>query len=237
MLLLSPLIRRIRPGFTFDPALSRSMLAHFIWQHLTSYFRALSLGWHGLFFQHLLLGKGVQLRYRSKIHLGQWVRLEDGVSIQALGKDPIELGNGVRIGAYSRLITSTTPGQLGAFIRIGDHVGIGEFSYLGGAGGLSIGNDCIIGQYFSCHPENHCYTDLSCAIRLQGVSRKGITIKENCWIGAKVTILDGVTIGAGCVIAAGAVVTKDIPPRSVVGGVPARIIKSIDPHNTKASIT
>jgi acetyltransferase-like isoleucine patch superfamily enzyme len=63
-------------------------------------------------------------------------------------------------------------------------------------------------------------------IRLQGVTRKGIRIGNNCWIGSKVTILDGVTIGDGCILAAGTVVTKSFPANSIIGGVPAKIIKS-----------
>ncbi len=153
------------------------------------------------------------------------VQLEDFVKISALGRSPIRLGNRVRIGAYSRLITSTTFDQLGSHITIGDDVGIGEFAYLGGAGGLDIGDDCIIGQYLSCHPENHIFTDNDELIRHQGTTRQGIRIGKNCWIGAKVTILDGVTIGDHCIIAAGAVVTKSMPPYSVIGGVPAKVIR------------
>jgi acetyltransferase-like isoleucine patch superfamily enzyme len=97
---------------------------------------------------------------------------------------------------------------------------------LGGAGGLEIGDECIIGQYLSCHPENHVSGDLEVAIRHQGVTRKGIKIGPNCWIGSKVTILDGVEIGKGCIIAAGAVVTKSFPSNSVIGGVPAKLLKS-----------
>ena len=104
---------------------------------------------------------------------------------------------------------------------------MGEFAYLGGAGGLTIGADCIIGQYLSCHPENHHFDNPNELIRLQGVERKGIEIGNNCWIGAKVTILDGVTIGEHCVIAAGAVVSKSVPAYSIVGGVPAKVIRSI----------
>ena len=104
---------------------------------------------------------------------------------------------------------------------------LGEFAYLGGAGGLEIGNDCVIGQYFSCHPENHQFEDSSKLIRLQGTTRKGIKIGNNCWIGAKVTILDGVTIGDNCVIAAGAVVTKSMPAGRLIGGVPAKVLKAI----------
>lgn len=64
-------------------------------------------------------------------------------------------------------------------------------------------------------------------IRLQGELRKGINIGKNCWIGSNVTVLDGVTIGDNCVIAAGAVVNKDIPDNCVAGGIPAKEIKKI----------
>jgi acetyltransferase-like isoleucine patch superfamily enzyme len=89
---------------------------------------------------------------------------------------------------------------------------------------LSIGDDCIIGQYFSCHPENHYFSDVDQLIRHQGVHRKGIEIGKNCWIGSKVTILDGVTIGDGCVVAAGAVVHQSFPSNVVIGGVPAKVL-------------
>jgi acetyltransferase-like isoleucine patch superfamily enzyme len=124
------------------------------------------------------------------------------------------------------VVVSTSLNQLGEFIKIGDNVGIGEFAYLGGAGGLEIGDGCIIGQYLSCHPENHNYQSLEKEIRHQGVSRKGIKIGANCWIGSKVSILDGVSIGEGSIIAAGAVVNKSFPDNSIIGGVPAKLIKS-----------
>ena len=58
------------------------------------------------------------------------------------------------------------------------------------------------------------------------VKRKGIIIGKDCWIGAKVTILDGTVIGDGCIVAAGAVVRGYIPPYSIIGGIPAKVIKS-----------
>jgi len=140
-------------------------------------------------------------------------------------RQSIEFGNNVRIGSFSQVVASTSFNEIGEFIKIGNNVGIGEYSYLGGAGGLEIGDDCIIGQFFSCHPENHKFEDPNKLIRLQGVDRKGIQIGKNCWIGSKVTILDGVTIGDNCVIAAGAVVTKSMPSNSVIGGVPARVLR------------
>ena len=147
------------------------------------------------------------------------------VSISALGKEGVFFGNNVGIGDFSRVIVSTSLNDIGSYIKIGNNVGIGEFAYLGGAGGLEIGDDCIVGQYLSCHPENHNYQNKEDLIRHQGVSRKGIKIGANCWIGSKVTFLDGVEVGSGSVIAAGSVVTKSFPDNSVIGGIPAKLIK------------
>jgi acetyltransferase-like isoleucine patch superfamily enzyme len=174
----------------------------------------------------ILLGKNVTFLNIAKIRWGRFVKLEDHVCMSALAKDGILLGDYVSIGAFSRIIVSTSFNHIGRFIRIGNNVGIGEFAYLGGAGGLTIGAHTIIGQYFSCHPENHTYDNTEMLIRHQGVTRKGIHIGENCWIGSKVTILDGVQIGNGCVIAAGSVVTKSFPNNCVIGGVPAKLLKT-----------
>ncbi|TFZ63883.1 acyltransferase [Hymenobacter sp. UV11] len=172
-----------------------------------------------------MLGRGVRFQYLARIRFGQWLKAGDGVRFSGLGTGGLTLGDRVSIGAFSQVIVSTSLAEPGQFIRLGHRVGIGEFAYLGGGGGLSIGDDCIIGQYFSCHPENHLHGDPDQLIRLQGVTRQGISIGANCWIGSKVTVLDGVSIGAGSVVAAGAVVTRSVPAGSVVAGVPARIIK------------
>jgi acetyltransferase-like isoleucine patch superfamily enzyme len=153
------------------------------------------------------------------------VRIQEHVTIDASGKNPMEIGNQVSIGRFSHLFTSFGLNDLGQYIKIGDNVGIGDNAHLGGAGGLEIGDDCIIGPYFSCHPENHNFDHPDQPIRLQGVSRKGISIGKNCWIGAKVTVLDGVTIGDNCVLAAGAVITRSFPDNCIIGGVPAKILK------------
>ena len=81
------------------------------------------------------------------------------------------------------------------------------------------------GNYVSVHPENHNYSSLHVPIRDQGVTGKGIVIGANCWIGAKVTILDGTRLGNGCVVAAGAVVKGEFPDNCIIGGVPAKVIK------------
>ena len=176
--------------------------------------------------RRMLMGRGVRFFNLNAIQYGKYVKLGEFVYLSAMGTGKITLGDNVGIGAFSRIIISTSLNNLGTGISIGNNVGIGEFAYLGGAGGLTIDDDCIIGQYFSCHPENHNYQDTHLPIRHQGVTRKGIAIGANCWIGSKVTILDGVTIGEGCVIAAGSVVTKNFPSNSVIGGVPAKVLKT-----------
>jgi len=172
-----------------------------------------------------VLGPRVHFFNPSKIYFGKFMKLGREVRLSALGKEGIHIGNNVSLGDYSRVIVSTSFNHLGEYIKIGNNVGIGEFAYLGGGGGLEIGDDCIVGQYLSCHPENHNHSSLSTPIRHQGVSRQGIKIGTNCWIGSKVTFLDGIEIGAGSIIAAGAVVNKSFPENSIIGGVPAKLLK------------
>lgn len=225
--LFTRLIRLRNPQFAFDPALdSRSL-----WVLATGTGAALLRGLcHDLFRLRrpslLMLGKGVQMQHRHRISLGRWVKLGDHTTLSGLGKGQLRIGDQSGIGAFSRVIVSTSYNHTGSHIHIGNRVGIGEFAYLGGGGGLTIGDDCIVGQYFSCHPENHIFEDRNNLIRLQGVTRKGIVVGNNCWIGSKVTLLDGVTIGEGCVIAAGAVVTQDMPANSIIAGVPAKVIRT-----------
>lgn len=223
---LETLIRRKNPAFHLHPALNGEMLLALFRQKIMMKIRAQRLWLSGRNPSGLYLGRGVQFFMLDNIRWGQFVQLEDGVQVNGLGCEPLILEDGVKIGAMSRVVISTTFDKPGRGIHLGKNVGIGEFAYLGGAGGLHIGEECIIGQYFSTHPENHVFDDLKTPIRMQGVTRRGIHIGRNCWIGSKVTVLDGVVIGEGSVVAAGAVVTKSFPAGSVIGGVPARLLKS-----------
>jgi len=223
---IEKIIQLRNPQFQFDLALNNTALVQFIWNQFWNMMRGFR------FFAYLkkpkgaLLGRNVIFFNVSKIHFGKFLKLGNNVYISALAKQGIFFGNNVSLGAYSRVIVSTSLNDIGEFIKIGNNVGIGEFAYLGGAGGLEIGNDCIVGQYLSCHPENHNYQDITAVIRNQGVNRKGIKIGKNCWIGSKVTILDGVEIGDGSIIAAGAVITTSFPANSIIGGVPAKLLKN-----------
>ena len=108
-------------------------------------------------------------------------------------------------------------------VVIGDHTRIGLHNTI--IGPVTIGSHVNLAQGITVTALNHNFADTSLRIDEQGVSTKPVTIEDDVWVGANAVILPGVTVGRHAVIAAGAVVTKDVPPFSVVGGVPARVLK------------
>jgi len=171
------------------------------------------------------LGRNVTVFSKQNAYFGKGVSIGNYSTIDALGTDGLYIGSGSSIGSFSIIKVSGTLSSIGKRIQVGSNVGIGDFAHIGGAGGVTIGDDTIAGAYLSIHPENHIFSNPKELIRNQGVNRKGIKIGKNCWIGAKVTILDGAKVGDGCVIAAGAVVNAEFPDNVVIGGVPAKILK------------
>lgn len=108
---------------------------------------------------------------------------------------------------------------IGDYTRIGIHCTV--------IGPVSIGNHVNLAQGITVTALNHNFSDTSKRIDAQGVDTKPIVIGDDVWIGANAVILSGVTIGRHVVVAAGAVVTHDVPDNCVVGGVPAKLIKQI----------
>ena len=158
------------------------------------------------------------LQYATRLRLGHDSRL---VCWSAAG---MRIGPDFSLGERSTISNGFNPFASIGVVTIGAHVGIGGHSFICCPSSVTIGDNTITGQYLSIHPENHVFTEPTTPVRLQGTTAQGVAIGADCWIGAKVTVLDGVTIGDGCVIAAGAVVTKSFPPRTIIGGVPARVI-------------
>lgn len=215
------------PEFSFDEGITSRVIFNLLIDQLVQRARGLKLFFGGKLAPGLQLGVGVRFKNIQNIKFEPNIRLGDYVYLDGLGKGFIELMGACSIGAYSRLVISSSYANLGAYITIGKNVAIGEFAYIGGAGGVSIGKDTIVGQYLSIHPENHIFESKREPIRLQGITRQGIVIGEDVWIGAKVTILDNVRIGDGCVICAGAVVTSGVyPAGSIIAGCPAKIIRT-----------
>ena len=109
-------------------------------------------------------------------------------------------------------------------VELGDRSGIGINCRI--AGKVIIGNDVMIGPNVSFYPTNYAFNRLDIPMNQQGFSpEKPIIVEDDVWIGANSVLLGGVTIGSGCVIGAGSVVTKSTPPYSVVAGNPAKVIK------------
>ncbi|MED4281720.1 acyltransferase [Priestia megaterium] len=174
----------------------------------------------------IFIGRKVKLIHKKHISLGRSVTLEDYVEIDAISKQGVNLGNNVRIGAYSKVKCTGTIRNLGKGLSMGDNSAVGEYSFFGAAGGIEIGENVIMGQNIRFHSENHIFDRIDLPIREQGVTNQGISIGNDCWIGAGVVFLDGVTVGDGCVIGANTLVNKDIPPYSVAVGNPVKIVKN-----------
>ena len=110
-------------------------------------------------------------------------------------------------------------------VMIGDHTRIGLHNTI--IGPVEIGSHVNLAQGITVSALNHNFSDTNKRIDEQGVSTNPVTIEDDVWVGANAVILPGVTIGEHCVVAAGAVVTKDVLPHSLVAGVPAKVIKKI----------
>lgn len=114
--------------------------------------------------------------------------------------------------------------NFGKHIFIGKNVFINHGCSFLDLGGITIEDDVLIGPQVNIITENHPVNPKS----RKSLDLKSVTIKRNAWIGANATVLPGVTIGENSIVAAGAVVTKDVPDNTIVGGVPAKLIKKIE---------
>lgn len=159
-------------------------------------------------------GSGNQISLADRVWLYDNIRLSGaGMNGKILLAEEVILDRGIDIKAHDN-----------GCIKIGKSTYIGPYSCIAGPGHIKIGEDCMIASHAGIYANNHNFSDPSCTINSQGVTCKGIVIENDCWLGTGVKVLDGVTIGRGSVIGAGAVVTKDIPPYSVAVGVPAKVI-------------
>ena len=136
--------------------------------------------------------------------------------------------NKFHLGDNSTIEDFTTINNGVGDIYIGDRTRIGLGCTL--IGPVRIGNDIRLAQNIVMSGLNHNYEDIALPISDQGVTTSPITIEDETWLGANCVVLPGVTIGKHCVIAAGSIVTKDIPPYSVAAGNPARVLKQYNPE-------
>lgn len=177
--------------------------------------------------KRVFVGANCNIMNKKNIIFYKNVTIDNYTRIDGYAKRKLIFGNNVKIGAFSNISCTSHLSKYGIGFSIGHNSSVGDYSQFGAAGGIEIGNDVIMGSYISFHSENHNYKDNLKLIREQGVTSQGIKLGNNIWVGAKVTFLDGTSIGNNTVIAAGAVVNGTYPDNVVIGGIPARILKNI----------
>ena len=194
----------------------------------------LGIALRGIFYRLMLkmdgtaaIEKNVRLRFADQIRLGNGSYLDEGVYIHAcpLG---VEIGSNTLVMHGAVLHVYNFRSLPHAWIKIGRESLIGEYSVIRGQGGVTIGDRVYTSPMTQIIAVNHVFDDPGRPFVEQGITAKGITIEDDVWLGSACVVTDGVTIGTGSVIAAGAVVIDDVPPHTVVAGVPARVIRQID---------
>lgn len=169
----------------------------------------------------VVFGQNVTLRHPHKIEIGDGTLIDDNCLLDAKGQDNegIRIGHGVYLGRNS--ILSCKNGD----IVLEDNVNIGFNAEVFSGNRVKIGHDTLVAAYCYFIGGDHRADAVDTAVLHQGSTARGIDVGAGSWFGAAVKVLDGVKIGARCVVGAGAVVTKDLPEASVAVGVPARVVR------------
>lgn len=140
----------------------------------------------------------------------------------------MRLGAGTMVGPNTTMSVGISPDQVmvsDPVISIGDRTIIGRGSHIVGHWSIEIGDDIQTGPYVYITDQNHVYLDIDLPIGIQTPTEAAVSIGSGSWLGANVIILPGTTLGEHTTVAAGAVVSGEFPPRVVLAGVPARIVK------------
>lgn len=152
-------------------------------------------------------------------HRGRHSKIHRSVRMDTPPYRRFSLGNYSVVESYSCINNAVGD------VVIGDHTRVGLHNTV--IGPVTIGNHVNLAQGITVTALNHNFAEKGLRIDEQGVSTTPVTIGDDIWIGANAVILPGVTIGNHSVVAAGAVVTKDVPPHTLVAGVPAKTIKEL----------
>lgn len=175
---------------------------------------------------HMLMHP-IQARPRLWLRLFQWAYMKRGkhsVIYRSARKDIVPF-NHFSLGCYSVVEDFSCINNAVGDLHIGHHTRIGLHNTI--IGPVSIGNHVNLAQGVVVSGLNHNFQDTTKRIDEQGVSTSPITIHDDVWVGANSVITAGVTIGRHSVVAAGSVVTKDVPEYTVVAGTPARVIRKM----------
>jgi acetyltransferase-like isoleucine patch superfamily enzyme len=171
---------------------------------------------------------GVELFHMDRVRVGRSVYVDRLCRLHASAAE-IELGSGTRVMRGAFLTSYVSNARAGEGIVTGANCWIGDHAVLSaGQGGITLGDNVLIAAHAVVVCGNHDFEKLDSSTLDQPYYGRPIRIGHNVWIGTHVTVLGGVTIGEHSVVAAGAVVTEDVAPYTVVGGVPARVIRRLE---------
>jgi len=194
----------------------------------------LGIGLRGLFYRLMLkmdgtaaIERNVRLRFASLIRLGNGCYLDENVYIHACPQG-VEIGANTLVMHGSVLHVYNFRDLPHAFIHIGRDSLVGEYSVIRGQGGVTIGDRVYTSPMTQIIAVNHVFSDPERPFIEQGITAEGIVIEDDVWLGSACVVTDGVRVGKGAVVAAGSVVTKDVPAHTVVAGVPAKPIRTVD---------
>jgi len=192
----------------------------------------IGIGLRGLLYRMILkmdgwaaIENGVRLRFANNIYLHHGVFLDQSAYLHAC-PEGIEIGENTIVMHGAILHVYNFRDLPHAGIKIGRDSLIGEYSVIRGQGGVVLGDRVYTSPFTQIIAVNHVFSDPDKPFVEQGITAEGIVIEDDVWLGAGSIITDGVRVGKGAVVAAGAVVTADVPAHAVVGGVPAKIIRS-----------
>ena len=170
-------------------------------------------------FPGVLIGKNVIIRDKENISIGKFTRIEAYCELNGYGAMGLKIGSRCKIGRFTVLRVPGDPLTPGAGIAISEGTTFGEYCFVGGAGLVTIGRNNSFGQYVSIHPQNH----LS-ATKSGPTESLGVRVGNENWIGAKATLLDGVSIGDNNIVGAATLVSRNIETDQKHVGVPNRRI-------------
>ncbi len=168
---------------------------------------------------------------RSGIELSPPLYILHGTSIR-LVRSRSAAGR-VAIGPRAMISPGVVIESWGGDVVLGTNVFLGPYAVIYGHGGVTVGDNCLIAMHAVIVSSNHALPPLDRPIQFEPDELRPTRIGRDVWIGAHATILGGVTVGDGCVVGAGAVVSRDLPPGAIAVGVPARVVGTRPPAGAK----
>ncbi len=238
------------PGAWSQLKLYLSRQASSPWRYLWEQTLLFLLGWiptilgiaiRGILYKTILhmqglaaIERNVRLRFADQIRLGKGCYLDENVYIHACPQG-VEIGPNTYVMHGAILHVYNFRNLPAAGIRIGRDSLIGEYTVIRGQGGVTIGDRVYTSPMTQLIAVNHVFDDPNQPFIHQGITAQGIVIEDDVWIGNAAIVLDGVRVGRGAVIGAGAVVTRDVPAQAIAVVNPARVIGTRGGGRTEGS--